>query len=161
MPFPIRGGGTVPAGSYEFNDYQFMLRGFSGRRVSGDFTAATGEFFNGRRTRVEIAPQIKPSANLSFEPFYEWNRIRLPDAKFTTHEFNGRVNYSFTQRWLTATTILVNSQDQQYAFNFRLNYILRSNDDVFIVYNETRSYGSGILPDNRALIVKLTYSLDR
>ena len=160
-PFPIRSGGTVPAGSYEFNEYQFMFRGFRGRRVSGNFTAAAGDFFHGRRTRVEIAPQIKPTEKLSFEPGYEWNRITFPDSKFTINEFNGRVNYSFTQRWLTATTVLLNSQDQQYTFNFRLNYILRSNDDLFIVYNETRSYGSGPGLDNRALIVKVTYSLDR
>ena len=160
-PFSIRRGGTVPAGSYEFNEYQFMFRGFRGRRVSGNFTAAVGDFFNGRRTRVEIAPQIKPSEKLSFEPSYEWNKITLPDSQLTINEFNGRVNYSFTQRWLTATTVLVNSQDQQYTFNFRLNYILRSNDDLFIVYNETRSYGSGTGLDNRALIVKVTYSLDR
>ncbi len=159
-PFPIRSGGVVPPGSYEFNDYQFQYRGFRGRRVSGSFTFGAGDFFHGTRRRLEIAPQIKPSEKLSLEPGYEWNRIHLPDGTFTTQEFNGKVNYAFSQRWLTATTVLVNSQDQQYTFNFRLNYILRSNDDLFIVYNETRSYGAGPGLDNRALIVKLTYSLD-
>lgn len=159
-PFPIRSGGTVPVGSYQFNEYQFMYRSFRGRKVSGNFTFAAGDFFQGSRTRLEIAPQIKPSPKLSFEPAYEWNKISLPDATFTTNEFNGKVNYSFSQRWLTATTFLLNSQDQQYTLNFRLNYIFRSNDDLFIVYHETRSYGSGAGLDNRALIVKVTYSLD-
>ncbi|MGH9785868.1 MAG: hypothetical protein ACRD88_16990, partial [Terriglobia bacterium] len=160
-PFPIRGGGTVPVGAYRFNEYQMSFESFRGRRISGEFTFAAGDFFNGSRTRLEIAPQFKPSQKLSFEPGYEWNKISLPDATFTTNEFNGKVNYSFSQRWLTAATFLLNSQDQQYTFNFRLNYILRSNDDLFIVYNETRNYGSGAGLDNRALIVKVTYSLDR
>ena len=158
--FPIRSGGIVPIGSYTFNEYQVQYRSFRGRKVSGNFTFAAGDFFNGSRTRLEIAPQIKPSPKLSFEPTFEWNRISLPDTTFTTSEWNARVNYSFNQRWLTATTFLLNGQDQQYTWNFRLNYILRSNDDLFIVYNETRNYGSETGLANRALIVKLTYSLD-
>ena len=70
------------------------------------------------------------------------------------------MNYSFSQKWLTRTTFLLNSQDNQYAVNFRLNYIFRPGDDLFIVYNETRTYGSGSGLQNRALIVKVTYSLD-
>jgi len=159
-PFRIRGGGTVPAGSYPFNEYQFMYRSFRGRTVSGNLTFAKGDFFNGSRTRLEISPQIKPSQNLSFEPGYEWNSISLPDARFATQEFNGEVNYSFSQKWLTRTTFLLNSQDQEYTLNFRLNYIFRSNDDVFLVYNETRRYGSRAGLENRALIVKATFSLD-
>ena len=70
------------------------------------------------------------------------------------------MNYSFSQKWLTRTTFLLDSQGKEYTVNFRLNYIFRPGDDLFVVYNETRGYGSvgGLL--NRALIVKLTYSLD-
>ncbi|MCZ6489797.1 MAG: DUF5916 domain-containing protein, partial [Acidobacteria bacterium] len=161
-PFRIRGGlGTVPAGDYEFNEYQFRYRAFRGRKVSGNLSFATGDFFNGKRTRFDISPQFKPTQNLSFEPGYEWNKISLPAASFTTQEFNGEVNYSFNQKWLTRTTVLLDSQDQEYTVNFRLNYIFRPGDDLFVVYNETRSYGSGGGQlQNRALIVKLTFSLD-
>ena len=161
-PFRIRGGlGTVPAGDYEFNEYQFRYRAFRGRKVSGNLSVASGDFFNCKRTRFDISPQFKPTQNLSFEPGYEWNKISLPDVSFTTQEFNGEVNYSFNQKWLTRTTVLLDSQDQEYTVNFRLNYIFRPGDDLFVVYNETRNYGSGGGQlQNRALIVKLTFSLD-
>ncbi len=160
-PFRIRGGlGTVPAGDYEFNEYQLMYRSFQGRKFSGYFSFAAGDFFNGKRTRFGISPQFKPTQNLSFEPGYEWNKISLPGVSFTTQEFNGEVHYSFSQKWLTRTTFLLDSQDQQYTANFRLNYIFRPGDDLFVVYNETRSYGAGGGLRNRALIVKLTFSLD-
>ncbi|MEE8176508.1 MAG: DUF5916 domain-containing protein, partial [Acidobacteriota bacterium] len=160
--FDIRGvDATVPAGDYKLNEYQFMYRSFRGRKLSGNISFAAGDFFNGKRTRFDISSQFKPTQNLSFEPGYEWNKISLPDVSFTTQEFNGEVNYSFNQKWLTRTTVLLDSQDQEYTVNFRLNYIFKPGDDLFVVYNETRSYGSGGGQlQNRALIVKLTFSLD-
>ena len=160
-PFRIRGGGgTIPPGDYQFNELQFRYRAFRGRALSGDLTVNTGGFFNGNRTGFDVSPQFKPTEKLSVEPGYKWNKISLPEGSFTTQEFNGEVNYSFSQKLLTRTSFLLNSQDKEYTFNFRLNYIFREVDDLFVVYNETRSYGSKGELQNRALIVKLTFSLD-
>jgi len=132
-PFRIRGGlGTVPPGDYSVNEFSAMYRAFRGRKVSGNIRFETGGFFNGSQTSIDISPQFKPSQNLSFEPSYEWNKISLPDVSFTTQEFNGEVNYSFNQKWLTRTTFLLDSQDQEYTVNFRLNYIFRPGDDLFV-----------------------------
>ena len=160
-PFPIRGSDVaVPVGDYEFNELQATYRAFRGRKLSGNLEFSTGGFFNGERTRFKISPQFKPTQNLSFEPGYEWNKISLPEGSFNTQEFNGEMNYSFSQKWLTRTTFLLDSQEQEYTVNFRLNYIFRPGDDLFVVYNETRNYGAGGQLQNRALIVKLTFSLD-
>jgi hypothetical protein len=70
------------------------------------------------------------------------------------------VNYAFSQQWLTRATFLMNSQDKEYTLNVRLNYIYRPEDDLFLVYNETRTYGDGGGLVNRALIAKATYSFD-
>jgi hypothetical protein len=49
--------------------------------------------------------------------------------------------------------------------NFRLRYLYRPGSDLFLVYSESRNYsdaavrtGHGLV--NRAVIAKLTYSLD-
>ena len=160
-PFRVRGGGgTVPAGDYTFNQFRMMYRAFRGRRISGNLQFQRGGFFSGHRTGFSISPEFRTSQNLSLEPGYDWNRISLPGSTFTTQEFNGNVNYSFNQRWLTRTTLLLDSQGKEYTFNFRLNYIYRPGDDVFIVYTETRTYGEVRGLDNRALIVKSTFSFD-
>ncbi len=161
-PLRIRRGATVPRGDYRFDQFRWMYRAFRGRPLSGNMSLELGEFYNGNRTGFDISPQLKLSANLSLDPSYEWNKISLPHTpSFTTQELNTSVNYSFSQRWLTRTTFLVNSQDSQYAINFRLNYIYRPGDDLFVVYNETKTYGQEGRLQNRALIVKFTYSLDR
>jgi Domain of unknown function (DUF5916)/Carbohydrate family 9 binding domain-like len=160
-PLRIRSGSTVPAGEYRFNQLSFMYRAFRGRSISGNVRIETGGFYNGRQNSFDISPQLKPSRNFSIEPGYERNTISLPGTpSFTVHQLNTNLNYSFNQRWLTRTTILLNSQDKQYAANFRLNYIFRPGDDLFVIYNEARTYGTSTMLQNRALIVKATFSID-
>jgi hypothetical protein len=162
--FDIEGGTIIPPGDYSSDEFQVSFEGYDGRALSGEVQLGIGDFYTGRRTSIELSPQLKVTSNLSIDPSYEWNKISMPDGvQFSTHEFNGSVNYAFNRRWLTRTTVQLNSQDQEYLFNFRLNYIFRPGDDIFLVYNETRNYGSSAdsrLQD-RAFIVKFTYSLDR
>ncbi len=92
------------------------------------------------------------------------------DGKFTDHVVNTRLNYNFNNQWLTSTTIQYNSSDSFLGFNFRLNYIFRPGDDLFLVYNEGRQpvfddeghRVAGLLDGrrDRSLQVKLTYSFD-
>ena len=54
-----------------------------------------------------------------------------------------------------------NSADSLFNLNFRLNYIFRSGDDFFLVYNESRDR-SGVRGNqtDRSIIAKLAYSFD-
>ena len=132
-----------------------------GRPLSGILTFAVGDFYNGRRTQFEVSPQFKLSRNLSIDLGYRWIQVSFPGSStFRIHELNSDINYAFNQEWLTRVTFLVNSQDKEYAVNVRLNYIFRPGDDLFIVYNETRTYGAEGKLQNRALIMKVTRSWD-
>ena len=89
---------------------------------------------------------------------------------FTDHVINTRINYNFNNQWLTSTFLQYNSTDSFWGFNFRLNYIFRPGDDLFIVYNEGRHAildptGREIAGffdgrKDRSLQIKLTYSFD-
>ena len=159
-PFIIRGGGTVPEGRYSFGEWSIDYTAFGGRPVSGHVELRRGGFYNGNRTKLTLGPSFKPTKYFSFEPSYVLDRVNLPDARFGLHELNAVMNYSFTQKWLTRTTMVLNSQDQEVGVNFRLNYILHPGSDLFVVFNEGRSYGAKGGLENRALIVKITHSLD-
>jgi hypothetical protein len=160
-PLRIRGGGTVPSGDYSANKFSWMYRAFRGRPVSGNLSVDTGDFYGGRQNSINLSPQFKLSPNLSVDPGYRWTQASLPGTpSFILHQLNGTINYSLTQRWLTRTTVLYNSQDDQVAVNFRLNYIYRPGDDIFLVLNETRTSGTNGGLQNRALILKTTYSFD-
>ena len=160
-PLRIRGGGTVPIGDYSADTVNVMYRAFRGRPVSGNMTFEAGEFYGGSQHSVNLSPQFKLSPNFSVEPGYRLTQASLPATRaFVLHQFNGTVNYSLSQRWLTRATLLYNSQDRQMAMNFRLNYIYRPGDDIFLVVNDTRISGAGGGLQNRAIILKTTYSFD-
>ena len=83
---------------------------------------------------------------------------------------NFRVNYNFNNQWLTTTTLQYNNVDSFAGINFRLNYIFRPGDDIFLVYNEgfravfddnnRRVAGLFDGQRDRSLQLKLTYSFD-
>ena len=162
--FDIRDRGkvvaTIPAGTYSTRQMDLSMDTFGGRAISGTFGMSAGGYYNGDRINWGFGPEFKPTKNLSFLPRISWGKVTLPDAAFRTQEINAAVNYSFSQQWLARTTVLMNSQDQQVGLNFRLNWIFRPGDDLFIVYNEARTYGDQGGLQDRALIVKMTYSLD-
>ena len=152
---------TVAAGDYSWHDLRMMLGTYEGRPLSFNLGMELGEFYDGTATNFDLSMEFRASRNLSLEPSIEWNRISLPGFRaFTATEMNSEINYSFNQQWLTRTTFLLNSQDREFGVNFRLNYIYRPENDLFVVYNETRTYGEGGELQNRALIVKMTYSFD-
>ncbi|HWP84078.1 MAG TPA: hypothetical protein VNN17_02720, partial [Terriglobia bacterium] len=96
----------------------------------------------------------------------EEGRFPASDASFTDHVVNARINYNFSNSWLTSTTIQYNNTDNFLGFNFRLNYIFRPGDDFFLIYNEGRT-GEDPFTGNRerrhhdrTLQAKFTYSFD-
>jgi hypothetical protein len=163
-PFEIRDGdrvvATIPPGGYATRVVDFSVETFGGRAISGTLSMNTGGYYNGTRTTWSIAPEIKPTKNLSLLPNYSWGKVSLPDVSFRFHELNAAISYSFSQKWLTRTTVILNSQDRGVGLNFRLNYIIRPGDDLFFVYNEARLYGDQGGLHNRSLIAKVAVSFD-
>ena len=98
---------------------------------------------------------------LSFSVGYVLADVNLPWGDFTSHVINNRVNYAFSNRWLTSATIQYSNLRQLVNYRLRLNYIYRPGDDLFIIYNEGRNvadHADGFL--GRSIMVKSTYSLD-
>ena len=113
-------------------------------------------FWNGHRNTLNLDPNIKWSQNLSFDIQYRLDDVELPGGEFSSSVSNIGINYNLTNEWLTSTTLQYDNLEDLFNFNFRLNYIYRLGDDLFVVYNQTRRSD---LTD-RAIIVKLTHSFD-
>ncbi len=64
------------------------------------------------------------------------------------------------RKWLTSTRIQYNSGYDVIGLNFRLNYIYRPGDDLFIVINAFGDRSNSPTEVDRFLIVKLTHSFD-
>jgi hypothetical protein len=165
-PFRIAGGGgTVPVGDYRWNRYTTDYTLFSGKPISGKFSFTRAGFYDGAISTFSASPFWKVNANLSTSPGFAWNHITRHGDSFTTRELNWVVNYAFSQKWMTRSTMVLNSQDENVLMNVRLRYRYKPSKEFFLVFTESRAYadaaartGFGLV--NRAVIGKVTYSLD-
>jgi len=157
--FEISPGVTVAAGDYRFREGFAEFESSGKRRLAGRARYGRGDFYGGRREYVQLAPSYRPLPALSVEAGYELNSVRLPAGSFTTHVLNARVNLNLTNRWLTSTLAQYDSASGRRVLYFRLNYIYRPGDDLFVVFNRATQAGPERGP-NRTLMVKCTYSFD-
>lgn len=160
-PFEIADGIVLPIGDYDFRDTWGEVETSGERSWIGRLRVGGGEFYSGTRRYVRFAPAWRPWPVLSVESTYEFNDVTLPEGPFTTHVVNTRTNVNLSNRWLTTTLAQYDTASQRNLVYFRLNYIYRPGDDLFMVYSQSQQNGaaSGRQPD-RTLMVKLTYSLD-
>jgi len=154
--FRLRGQIPVLAGAYDGGRWSINVNTYRGRRFSGWFQFQREHFWGGDRTTFNLNPQIRWSDSLSFRIQYRWDDLKLPGGDLSSKLSKFRVNYNFSNDWLTSTTLQYDSVDDLLNFNFRLNWIYQPGDDLFLVFNQTR------ISDNtdRAVILKFTHSLD-
>ena len=160
--FRLRGRIPVPPGSYDSHNFQLQFRPFRGRKVSGFFQFQRElDFWDGDRTTLTLNPNIRWSQNLSFDIQYRLDDVVLPGGEFTSSVSNIGINYNFTNNWLTSTTLQYDNLSDLFNINFRLNWIYRPGDDLFVVFTQTRrGQGDGIVLTDRQFIVKFTHSFD-
>lgn len=159
FPFEIQEGVTIPAGDHDFQRWRLGFNTFGGRRVSTRVSASFGEFFDGDRLSLGLSPSVRIGDSIQAGASYDYDRVELPAGEFSTHVVNSRFAYAFNDRWLTDALVqYVNTLDRVLLFA-RLNYIYRNNDDLFVVYRQTRAFG-GLFEGrtDHQLISKLTYS---
>jgi hypothetical protein len=155
--FRLRGRIPVPPGAYHSDAYQVFFRTYRGRRISGFFQfQRENDFWSGSRTTLNLNPSIKWSRNLSFDLSFRLDDVDLPFGKFSSKVSNVEINYNLTNRWLTKTTLQYDSLQSEFGINFRLNWIYRPGDDLFLVYNQEGSSGQ----TDRAVILKVTHTFD-
>ena len=167
QPFPIAPDVTIPVGGYGFEDVELSFMLGQQRRLSGTFSVAHGRFFSGEKTsvsfglgggvgggRLELTPQV------SMEPGLSFNRVDLPEGRFTTQLVTTRTTYTVTPRMFISALLQYNSSNDSLSTNLRLRWEYNPGSELFVVYNEDRDTDP-FTPDrfselrNRAFVVKV------
>ena len=126
--------------------------------IGGQLQVELGEFYNGTRRGFLIDANIRPTAQISVEPFIEFNRITLPGEEFDANAFGGRVNYSFSTTLFTKLFAQWSTDRDVISANILVNYIYRPGSDFYLVFNQnydTRDGGAELL--DWAILGKMTY----
>ena len=156
-------GGLVPPGTYTWWHVNTEYRLNPARKISGNLEYRyEWDYFGegGKRHEWVLAPLVKFNSRFSFQMNYGINRIELAGSEPRTfHLLNNTFNFAFSRKWLTSTVLQYNSDSDVVGLNFRLNYIYRPGDDLFIVFNEFRDRSQATTDLDRQFIVKFTHIL--
>ena len=161
-PFAVGPGVVLPVGLYDWNGATATLRTYNGRKVSGNVSLTVGEFYDGDKRTLNLQGDVRPWRTVSINPSYQINDADLGPGSFVTHLFGVRLNVSLSTELLTSAYLQYNSAGQLASAQVRFNYIFRTIDNLYIVFNENRfTDGPFAGRANRSLVTKLTYSIHR
>lgn len=127
---------VIPTGRYWFTRHEIQASTFSGRKISLEAEASTGDFYTGTRTSVEASLNLNVNKHLNLSGDYQWNKLVLDGTKFTTHEIGGRAEYAFTTKLNTSVFGQWNNEDDEILLNFRVHWIPVIGSDFYLAVNQ-------------------------
>lgn len=164
-PFEIAKGVTIPVRGYTFEDVEAAFTLGQSRPFQGTVSIQQGSFYGGTKTTVGFGigyrsfsgPRIELTSRLAMEPVISFNRVDLPEGRFTTQLVSNRVIFAFTPLMFASALVQYNSNTNALSTNLRLRWEYQPGSELFIVFNDERDT---LRPqrlshfNNRALIIK-------
>ena len=134
-PFGIFDGVTIPAGDYTFDS--ICIEGATGqfRRVSGEFIACDGEFYDGERTTIAPYLTWRPDPHLRFGAGFEWNDVDLPQGSFVTRLASLRADVAFTSTWYWENFLQYDNVSETIGVNSILRWVPEAGREAVLVLN--------------------------
>ena len=152
-------GVEVPTGSYRFALAKISYRSDSGRRLAANLSLATGTFYDGARTSVTGSFVWRPSPHWYFNGSVQRNRLRLAGRTVDADLYGLRFRYGHDTRTFLSGFFQYNRTTDEFISNVRFNFIHAPLSDIFLVFQESRTLGSGLARSmlrDRLLTLKVT-----
>ena len=142
-------GATVPAGSYDFEEWSASYSSNASRTLAGRVSLSGGGYYQGTRRAPGIAGTWKPSSHFTLELSGAWNRLDLDGGRYRSEVLGARVSYDVSTTLFGSALVQYDDQSGQVVSNVRLNWVHAPLSDLFLVYTERRASGGGGAVDRR------------
>lgn len=163
VPFRV-GGVQIPAGDYDFHDYQISFSNDPSRRLTFRLAYEPQTFYGGDRTDVSANVGLRVTSQLATSASFARNDVDLPNGSFKADISSFRIDYAFSPTISLRTLTQHNSLTDQWSTSARLRWIFRPGSDLYVVYDEIRRDVPNAADPllvyknrDRQLIVKMTY----
>ncbi len=165
--FALPGGVEVPEGRYRFSEGVLQYTAPPGDLVQATVRLEGGEFFDGRRTSLQLSPSWTPNRHLGLSASYRLDRVLFGERedRFTAHVGRLRTEVMLSTEVSAVAFVQYNSTLDLVVANVRFRYNPREGDDLYIVWNEgmnaNRFDYDPVRPrtDQRTLLVKYSRTL--
>jgi hypothetical protein len=158
-PFEITTGLFLPVRGYRFNTVEANYMAGPQRKLSGFFSASTGQFYDGTSTQVGYRGRLELTPRLGVEPGVSFDWVNLTEGSFVAKLLTARVNYSLSARKALSVLVQYNSEGRVIGANARFKWEFKPGSDLFIVYNEGRDTTPGVRRSDlstRSFAIKVT-----
>jgi hypothetical protein len=167
-PFRIGNAIDIPAGDYDFADFQVVWTMPSGLKYRANVDARAGSYFDGKRQQIIVTPVWNLSRNLELGADYQLTRLQFPvrDQRADIQLARLRVRAALNARASGNAFLQYNSTTNRLATNVRLRYNFAEGTDLWLVYDEAFAterpeMPTGIRPPlstGRAFVLKYTHT---
>ena len=126
---------TIPLGDYSFDDYGIQLNSESSRRLSGQLTYRTGDFYNGKKDSVVAQMTWTPTEHWRLFWSYTYDDIDLPEGNFDLRLASVGLDFIFSNTLSWVNLLQYDNDSELVGINSRLHWIPRAGREAFIVLN--------------------------
>lgn len=136
-------------GTYDFSSHEISYSLGPQRNVSGRLSYRFGDFWSGTNSAIGISGgSIELSPQLSVEPSYSFNEVKLPEGNFRTELGRFRVTYTISPRMYFSGLVQYNSTQNSLSSNLRFRWQWSPGSELFIVYSDDRDTNPFDRPDS-------------
>lgn len=133
--FVIFPGTAIPPGHYWWTTYTLAAQLAPGRVVSGSLALTGGGFYNGTQRTAAASVTWRGGGHVAVGADVSLSDVRIPFGDFTAEQTALRFEYDFSTK-LTLLGFAQHTNTQNRAdFQFRLHWIPRVGDDLFVVWS--------------------------
>ncbi len=160
-PFGFTDEDPLPAGRYSYNIFEVRYESDRRKIISYEAGIQWGEFYNGKRTQLELKMNVRKQPWGNFGLNLVQNFLSFPDP-YGSEELlllGPKVEISFSRNLFWTTFLQYNTQNDNFNINSRFQWRFQPLSDIFIVY--TDNYTVDVWgPKNRAFVLKMNYWLN-
>jgi hypothetical protein len=154
---PIAGVSLVP-GTYQWREAKATYRVAGSKKLSGVFSVAGGDFYDGSRLSFNASARFRPSPHFTADLGVVRNDLTLNGTAFTADVYSARIRWAKDVRTFLMGFVQYNQTTEELISNVRFNLIHAPLSDLFLVFTERRSLADGAadaMPE-RGVTLKVT-----
>lgn len=135
--FEISDGIILPIGTrYDWTRYQLVYDGASNRMASTRVEYSFGDFWDGKRTEINLDVTLRPRPGLYAQLSTEYNDVDLPGGSFITRLFRLDVRTQFSPWISLANNLQYDTVSRALGWQMRFRWIVEPGNDIFFVYTQ-------------------------
>ena len=162
--FEINDGIVIQPGPYTNWEWTLTGRTPGQKRLSGNFNATDGGFWNGDRFAYEFGVTFRPNPGFSISAEVERNDVNLPQGNFEVDLTRIAAGWDISPWASVSGNIQYDTQSQVVGLFARARWIVRPGNDIYMVYtNNWQNFGASVfdrdfLTLSRGGSVKVNYT---